>query len=353
MNGTVLELAAIDRLTQGLPRAPLQLNRVHETDAELLPLSRGGGEILAITTDTIAEEIAAGLYGPCLAGWMVVMASLSDLAAVGATPLGMVVSEVFPAGMAEASRRAVQSGIAAACRRSGTSILGGDTSSGAEMILTGTAFGRVARRNVLMRCGCTPGDLLFSTGPLGRGNAFALARMRGGVLSPLSYRPVAQLRAGRILGGTASACMDTSDGVLASVDQLTRINDVGCDLLYWEEALDGRSAATMAHAGLPSWLLLAGEHGEFQLVYTISPGREPALRRRARASGWSPRPLGIVTRHPVVRLVLNGRLTPIDTGLIRNLPADHAGDPGGVCAALLALHRDLTAERVSNERRES
>jgi hypothetical protein len=50
-------------------------------------------------------------------------------------------------------------------------------------------------------------------------------------------------------------------------------------------------------------------------------------------------------------LLLKGRLTPVDTGLIRNLPADNAGDPEGVCTALLALHEEMTAERISDQRR--
>ena len=63
----------------------------------LFRLEVSESSILAITTDSIVEEIRLGLYDdPYLIGWMIVMVNLSDLAAVGADPLGILISEIFP-----------------------------------------------------------------------------------------------------------------------------------------------------------------------------------------------------------------------------------------------------------------
>jgi len=65
----IVENNLINSLITNFPRSEHQINKVHETDAELLTL--GNRSVLAITTDSIAEEIETGLYkDPYLTGWM-------------------------------------------------------------------------------------------------------------------------------------------------------------------------------------------------------------------------------------------------------------------------------------------
>ena len=90
MTAVVHENALVESLVRALPRSLDQANGLGESDAELLRLP-GTDLLLAITTDAIVEEIEAGLYrDPYLIGWMTVMSSASDLAAVGADPLGIL-----------------------------------------------------------------------------------------------------------------------------------------------------------------------------------------------------------------------------------------------------------------------
>lgn len=84
----LLENNFFARLTSSFQRSPQQINHLNESDSELLRLDNDS--ILAITTDCIVEEIETGLYDdPYLIGWMLVVVNLSDLAAVGARPLGL------------------------------------------------------------------------------------------------------------------------------------------------------------------------------------------------------------------------------------------------------------------------
>ncbi|MGD8867883.1 MAG: AIR synthase related protein, partial [Gemmatimonadales bacterium] len=108
---TSREIVLIERLAGTLPRSPLLLNGLCESDAELIRLP-GTDMALALTTDAIAEEIAAGLYNdPYLIGWMVVMVNASDLAAVGAEPLGILLNETLPGVVDPAYVERLQSGI--------------------------------------------------------------------------------------------------------------------------------------------------------------------------------------------------------------------------------------------------
>ncbi|MCK7517213.1 MAG: hypothetical protein MZV64_05570 [Ignavibacteriales bacterium] len=78
-----------------------------------------------------------------------------------------------------------------------------------------------------------------------------------------------------ILSKYSSCCIDTSDGVLSSLDQLMRLNNVGFKFRNdWSESLDQSSKLLFSKHNLPLWLLLAGEHGEFELLFSIPAEKE-------------------------------------------------------------------------------
>ena len=75
LTNTVSEIRMIEILTKQFRRSPLQINRLQEADAEIVRFGDAGADYLAATTDSIAEEITAGLYtDPYLIGWMTVAA---------------------------------------------------------------------------------------------------------------------------------------------------------------------------------------------------------------------------------------------------------------------------------------
>jgi thiamine-monophosphate kinase len=337
MSTESLENAFIENLVAGLPRSPMQINRIQQSDAELVRLAPDSDHILAITTDSLVEEIDSGLYeSPWLIGWMIVMANMSDLAAVGASPLGIVISEVFPREFPDV--RELQRGIRDACVASEVCVLGGDTNFADRLIVTACAVGTVHGNAYLSRQGCTPGDLLYSSGPLGSGNAFALARLIKDSPPGGEYRPTARIREGKALVGIASACMDTSDGLLATLDQLSRVNHVGFELQAgWESALDPGAKAMAEGIGIPPWLMLAGEHGEFELVFTVPRERESALIQKGLSLNREFYRLGQVTETPVVTLPVYGANAEIDTGRIRNLLEETGGNVESYLHELLAI----------------
>ncbi len=336
---TVLEHAFIERLAAGLPRSRAQLNGLHESDAELVRLPGDAG-VLAVTTDGLAEETATGLYtDPELIGWMLVTINASDLAAVGADPLGILLCETLPPDVTPEWIAALNAGIRAACEATGLGVLGGDTNAGSAIHLVGTALGLITDGRPLTRCGARPGDRLYASGPLGLGGAYALSRLaRRGNGGSLAYRPRARLREGQLLRAFASACMDTSDGAIATVDELARRNGIGFRLDEPVERWTHTAAlATAAVAELPPWMLHAGPHGEFELVFTVPADREAAFLAAARDAGWDPVPLGRATADPDIRFLVDGRLRALDTGRVRNLYAEVGGDVERYLAALHAL----------------
>jgi len=330
---TVSEDRLIATLVAGLVRSPRQLNTCGESDAELIRLP-DSELVLAVTTDCIVEEVETGLYtDPELLGWMTVAVNLSDLAAVGAAPLGVLLDlTLAPDAPGDVLAR-YRAGVDAACRAAGTAVLGGDTNLSAHPRYGGTAVGLIQGGPIVTRRGARPGAALFATGPLGAGAAFALRRLKLG--QDGGFRPAPRLCEGALVRGFASCAMDTSDGLLASLDQLARLNGVGFTLDLDAARLLAPDALALAVAhGIAPWMLLAGPHGEFELVFTVPAGNVEPLRIAAARQGWHPVRLGRVDAIAGVRWRESGACRAIDTAALRALGTAAAADVDRYLAAL-------------------
>lgn len=336
MKTPVFETDCIAMLVTALTRSPDQLHGAHESDAELIRLP-GNGQVLAVTTDTIVEEIETGLYAdPELIGWMTVMANLSDLAAVGADPLGILLNLTLAPNEAAEFVSGFRRGVDAACRAAGTAVLGGDMNFSDNQQCGGTAIGLIADGMALTRMGAAPGNVLFSSGPLGSGSAFAMQRLVLGEEG--SFRPSARLKEGRLVRRFATCAMDTSDGLLAALDQLSDLNGVGFDLDLESHRLLDPEAASLAHdQGIPPWVMLAGPHGEFELVFTVPSDRTCAFLEAAYRVHWRPVRLGEVFRGDGVHFLEEGDRRPVDTAAIRSLGAEAASDVNAFLAELVRI----------------
>jgi len=337
----ILENKVINNLISDFERSPVQLNKPHETDAEIIQLN---DKIkLAVTTDSISEEISTGLYDdPYLIGWMIVTVNMSDLAAVGASPIGILVSEIIPKNFGDEKVTELQRGISDACKAYGTFVLGGDTNDGEILVLTGTAIGILDKEKVLSRVGCRPGDVLYSSGKLGVGNAYAISKLISKTGSLINYEPVAQISASRIISKYASACMDTSDGLISTLDQLMRLNRVGFEVTKNSESIIDKDAMSYTkNLNIPSWLLLAGQHGEFELVFTIPQTLKAKFLEETGKNQFDPVELGQVIPQKGIKLNLYKKSISINSGFIRNLPHETKGDVNHYLKLLLKYHTKL------------
>lgn len=205
------------------------------------------GNDLVISTDSCSWALVASLQmdDPFYTGWLLATINLSDLAAAGAEPEGLVVNYVLPRDTTVGVLRHIMDGVDACAASHHTSVLGGDLSEGAELRLSATAVGRCGRRESpdgpvstrLSRRGGRPGDHLLLVGSPGYLWGAALlhhgyARVPDAERDEVyrrARRPEAQLVAGRLLAthGLARAATDVSDGLCASVRNLCLANDLG------------------------------------------------------------------------------------------------------------------------------
>jgi thiamine-monophosphate kinase len=166
-----------------------------DNDAAELP----GGRV--VTQDALVEGVHFRLDWISWRelGFRAAAVNLSDLAASGAEPEGLVVSLAARSDTAVADVVELYEGLAEA----GVPVIGGDTSASDRLLLSVTALGRSER--VPGRAGAQPGDALVVSGPLGAaGAAFREQRYA---------RPPLRLAEGKELAATAHALIDLSDGI--------------------------------------------------------------------------------------------------------------------------------------------
>jgi thiamine-monophosphate kinase len=134
-------------------------------------LIREGEEFFALSTDVSVEGVhfRPQWVQPQEVGWRATVSALSDLAAEGAVPVGILCAVTMPARAPETHLVELMSGAGAAAKYAGTLVLGGDISAGPVWSVAVTVVGRT--RAPVTRGGAEPGDRLWVSGTLGGARA--------------------------------------------------------------------------------------------------------------------------------------------------------------------------------------
>ncbi|WP_433933009.1 thiamine-phosphate kinase [Sorangium cellulosum] len=228
----------------------------------------GAAEPLVWTVDSAVEGVhfRRDLMSFEDLGYRATMAAASDLAAMGARPVGLLAALVLPLDVSDDELGALARGQRAACDEIGTAIIGGNLSRGGEISITTTALGVAA--TPLRRDGARPGDALALAGPVGLAAAGFALLDRG--VSPAGAaaerairafrRPAARIDAGLRAAAVARAAIDISDGLAADLAHLARAS--GVRVLLDPAALvstDLRDAAALLGADALELALHGGE----------------------------------------------------------------------------------------------
>lgn len=220
----------------------------------------GSADDWLFTTDPVIERRHFLPTTPArLVGRKAIARAVSDVAAMGGTPLWILVDLVAPAATPVARIRGLYAGLIAAARRWNLGILGGDTAEGDVLELHITGIGRIPRGTVVLRAGARAGDLVYVTGALG-------GAYLPGCRHHLLFEP--RLEAGRFLAEKkfATAMMDLSDGLAADLPRLLDASKRGVRLDAAAIPLS-RAARKMPHPLRHA--LCDGE--DFELLFTVPP----------------------------------------------------------------------------------
>jgi thiamine-monophosphate kinase len=165
-------------------------------------------------------------------GWFIVAINLSDIAAKGGQPYGIAIALGLPPDTSEHIVLDIMKGANACATQYGCCILGGDTKEAKEITLCGTAIGHIEKRELMLRKGAQPGDIVAVTGTLGKAGASYLA-LRCSDANQKAWKalfePFPRINEGRLLAQqqVVTTSMDLSDGLSSSLYQLWEMNQVG------------------------------------------------------------------------------------------------------------------------------
>ena len=255
------EAAFIDML-RALARDPAA--RGLADDAAVLEV---GTEALVLTHDMLVEGVH---FLPSAdradVAWKLVATNLSDLAAKGAAPLGVLLG--FMLG---ANDERFAEGLTEVLEHYGVPLLGGDTVSGGPPQAFGlTAIGRATHRPVPSRSGAAPGDGLWLTGALGAAMlGFETLHDGTGGDAQAYLRPMARLAEGEALAPLVTAMMDVSDGLLLDAWRMAEASEVSL-------AIDAGGVPIATPEARRFDALRWGD--DYELLFTLPADVEPPVR---------------------------------------------------------------------------
>lgn len=232
------------------------------------------GRELAVAADAAIEGVHFRPYDPPeLIGRKVLRTNLSDLAAMGAEPLGYLLTLAIPPGHDDAFFAAFAAGLAEDQRRFGLGLLGGDTTVGSErLVVSITVLGHLAPGAALRRNGARAGDGLWVSGTIGD----AALGLRTGADDHLARRYLLpEPRLGLRLAGIARAAIDVSDGLVQDCGHLARESGLSAEIEAERVPLSPAARAADQLA-----LCLSGGD-DYELLLAVPPEREADLLAEA------------------------------------------------------------------------
>jgi len=240
----------------------------------------GNAKLAVLKTDMLVNKTDVP---PSMSMWQAarkaVVMNISDLAAKGVKTIALLASLGLPRHLSTSDIIEIGKGLNAGAREYGAYILGGDTNEASDLIISCSAFGIAKKRNLMLRSGAKPGDMVAVTGRFGK-TAAGLKILLENIPLHTKLRkklvdsvltPEARLNEGLALAktGAVTSSIDSSDGLAWSLHELSKSSNVGFmidHLPIAEEIAD----LSKSHDFDPVELCLYGGE-EYELVVTVKP----------------------------------------------------------------------------------
>ena len=224
------------------------------------------GQSLVFCSDLLAENthFIRDLDPPDSIGYKSVAANVSDVGAMGGTPLHFLISLAAPGELDGAWVDSFLDGVALACGDFKISLIGGDSSSSDRIFVDVSMIGSVPSGKAIRRSGAKPGDSIYVSGQIG-GSALGLECLRSGDLKNPAVRrhlyPEPRHKLGAALLERAHAMIDISDGLSTDLTHIVEESKVSARI--YKDRLPGWPGAGdhhILHGGEEYELIVASPH---------------------------------------------------------------------------------------------
>ncbi|MFN2463418.1 MAG: thiamine-phosphate kinase [Candidatus Dormibacteria bacterium] len=314
--GELGELGLLDRLWPNL--APAGDGLIVGPGDDAAVWQPPAGKVVVVTTDSLAEgaHFTSPLDHPRAAdlGWKLLAVSLSDLAAMGATPGPCFISLALPKHWPVAWVEALYEGLRECALEFGAAIAGGNITAAPAAVLTSTCIGTADPAWLLRRSGAEAGWELAVTGSLGA----AAAALRCGEAGPdpswrAAARPVPRLAAAQLLlAAGIRVALDISDGLFRDAGRLLSAASAG-GLLLDSDAIP--AAPGVRERWPREWLEVVGGGEDYELLFAGPPAAVRKALDALAATGLRAAVVGRFDDGPGLRVLFDGKeASPPESG---------------------------------------
>lgn len=277
-------------------------------DASALDI--GNGNLVVVNADMLVTETdVPKQMSLWQAARKAAVMTISDLAAKGTQPTALLASIGVPPHLTEDDILQIGEGLNAGAREYGAYILGGDTNQAQDVIISCVALGTCQKSKLIRRDGAKPDDIVAVTGLFGK-QAAGLKILTKELSAPENkdalvdsvLMPKAHVKEGAALAqsGTATASIDSSDGLAWSLHELSRASNVGFHITNLPVAPEAEKFAEN-HSFDPAELALYGGE-EYELLVTIKPELWQKAAKAVKDAGGKLIKIGAATKQKQVLL---------------------------------------------------
>lgn len=191
---------------------------------------------IVTAVDTMVDGIhfSKDTVPPFYIGYRTLAANLSDIAAMGALPTAYMISLVVPKNYSNDELKEIYQGMDALARDYHIDLIGGDTVTGDQLVVTVTIIGTVEKNRARLRSHAKPGDVIFVTGTLGDSRlGLALLLNEETLSEDQAYfirrhqQPTPRIHFARELANVKRVALnDVSDGISSEAAEIAKASHV-------------------------------------------------------------------------------------------------------------------------------
>ncbi|MFG6117571.1 thiamine-phosphate kinase [Halobacillus sp. MO56] len=292
------EFSFIDSIKQDVYYQPTVLKGIGDDAA----VFRANNQDIITAVDTMVEGVhfSRETMDPFHVGYRALAVNISDLAAMGAVPAFFMVSIVIPDDWSAAEIDEVYSGMKQLAKEYRMDLIGGDTVSGKELVVSVTVFGLVPPDKSRYRSSAKPGDVLFVTGTLGDAQAgleYLLGKYHFDEEAASYFigrhrQPDPRVAFALQLQSLERVALnDVSDGIASEANEIAAASDVDLHINY-EDLPKTEYLGKLDKAICKPWVLSGGE--DFELLGAVPEKDWTAVQQAAEASATRVTKIGTV-----------------------------------------------------------
>lgn len=312
------ERKIIETIWKHLDKAPIMSVPFGD---DVSAIEYGDDNLVVLKTDMLVGKTDVP---PCMSYWQAarkaVVMNVSDLAAKGVKPLGLLVSLGIPRNLTKQDIEQIGKGLNTGVREYGAYVLGGDTSETHDLIISVAAFGLAKKRALILRSGAHPEDIVATTGLFGLTSS-GLKILKEKLATPPKMRkklvdavlmPYARLKEGLALAKTCAttASIDSSDGLAWSLHEISRASNVGFIIDAPPIAQETYRFAKLHNLDPLELSFYGGE--EYELIVTIKPEHWRRVKEAVVQQGGNLLKIGKTTAEKTLLVKHRSKLVKIE-----------------------------------------